>query len=71
MLDFLSGIADAIVTCINFLFNVISGMVQFLAMIPQFLSYATSVLAYIPSPLVVFISVGLTASVLLLVIGRN
>lgn len=71
MLEFFSGIADAIYTVFQLLLNMVQGLVQFFLMIPQFLTYLTTVFAYVPSPLVVFLAMGVTISVILLIVGRN
>ncbi len=71
MLEFFSSIADAIFTVFQLLLNMVQGLVQFFLMIPQFLTYLTTVFAYVPAPLVVFLSMGVTISVILLIVGRN
>lgn len=71
MLDFLSNIADALFTVFNLLVNMIKGLIQFFMMIPQFIAYLTSVFAYVPAPLVVFLMLGVLISVVLLIVGRN
>ena len=71
MLEFFSSIADAIYTVFQLLLNMVQGLVQFFLMIPQFLTYLTAVFAYVPAPLVIFLSLGVTISVILLIVGRN
>ena len=71
MLEFFSGIADAIYTVFQLLLNMVQGLVQFFLMIPQFLTYLTTVFAYVPAPLVIFLTMGVTISVILLIVGRN
>lgn len=71
MIEFFKMIGDAIFTVFQLLLNMVEGLVRFFLMIPQFLSYLTTVFAYVPSPLVVFLSVGVTISVILLIVGRN
>ena len=71
MIEFFKMIGDAIFTVFQLLLNMVEGLVRFFLMIPQFLSYLTTVFAYVPSPLVVFLSVGVPISVILLIVGRN
>lgn len=71
MIEFFKMIGDAIFTVFQLLLNMVEGLVRFFLMIPQFLSYLTTVFAYVPAPLVVFLSVGVTISVILLIVGRN
>lgn len=71
MVEFLSTLTNAVVTLFHLLINMVSGLVQFFLMVPQFLTYMNVVFAYVPAPLVVFLSLGVSISVLLLIIGRN
>lgn len=71
MLDFLAGISNAIVAVFQLLINLISGIVQLVALAFEFLSYLTIVLGYLPSPLLAFAGLGISLSVILLLVGRN
>lgn len=71
MVEFLSTLANAIVTLFHLIINSVAGIVQFFAMLPQFLTYLATVFAYVPAPLVTFLSIGVTFSVILLIIARN
>lgn len=71
MLDFLQNIADALFTVFQLLVNIINGIIQFFVMLPQFTTYLQTVFAYVPSPLVVFLILGVLISVVLLIVGRN
>lgn len=71
MLDFLAGISNAIVTVFQLLINLISGMVQLVALSIEYISYLTLVLGKIPSPLLAFGAMGISLSVILLLVGRN
>lgn len=71
MLDFLSGISNAIVAVFQLLINLISGIVQLVALAFEFLSYLTIVLGYLPTPLLAFAGLGISLSVILLLVGRN
>ena len=71
MLDFLAGISNAIVAVFQLLINLISGIVQLVALAFEFVSYITIVLGYLPTPLLDFAGVGISLSVILLLVGRN
>lgn len=71
MLDFLAGISNAIVAVFQLLVNLISGIVQLVALAFEFLSYLTIVLGYLPTPLLAFAGLGISLSVILLLVGRN
>lgn len=71
MLDFLAGISNAIVAVFQLLINLISGIVQLVALAIEFVSYITIVLGYLPTPLLAFAGLGISLSVILLLVGRN
>lgn len=71
MLDFLAGISNAIVAVFQLLINLISGIVQLVALAFQFVSYITIVLGYLPTPLLAFAGLGISLSVILMLVGRN
>lgn len=71
MLDFLSGISDAIVSVFQLLLNTIQGLIQLVALAFDFIAYLTLVLGYLPSPLFAFAALGISLSVILLLVGRN
>lgn len=71
MLDFLAGISNAIVAVFQLLINLISGIVQLVALAIEFVSYLTIVLGYLPTPLLAFAGLGISLSVILLLVGRN
>ena len=71
MLDFLAGISNAIVAVFQLLINLISGIVQLVALAIEFVSYITIVLGYLPIPLLAFAGLGISLSVILLLVGRN
>lgn len=71
MLDFLAGISNAIVAVFQLLINLISGIVQLVALAFEFLSYLTIVLGYLPTPLLAFAGLGISLSIILLLVGRN
>lgn len=71
MLDFLAGISNAIVAVFQLLINLISGIVQLVALAFEFVSYITIVLGYLPTPLLAFAGLGISLSAILLLVGRN
>lgn len=71
MLDFLAGISNAIVAVFQLLINLISGIVQLVALAFEFVSFITIVLGYLPTPLLAFAGLGISLSVILLLVGRN
>lgn len=71
MLDFLAGVSNAIVAVFQLLINLISGIVQLVALAFEFVSYITIVLGYLPTPLLAFAGLGISLSVILLLVGRN
>ena len=71
MLDFLAGISNAIVAVFQLLINLISGIVQLVSLAIEFVSYITIVLGYLPTPLLAFAGLGISLSVILLLVGRN
>lgn len=71
MLDFLAGISNAIVTVFQLLINLISGMVQLVALSIEYIAYLMLVLGRIPPPLLAFGAMGISLSVILLLVGRN
>lgn len=71
MLEFLSGISDAIVSVFQLLLNTIQGLIQLVALAFDFIAYLTLVLGYLPAPLLAFAGLGISLSVILLLVGRN
>lgn len=71
MLDFMAGISNAIVAVFQLVINLISGIVQLVALAFEFVSYITIVLGYLPTPLLAFAGLGISLSVILLLVGRN
>lgn len=71
MFEFLSSLSNAITSVLQFLLNLIMGMVQLIALAIEFISYLTIVLGYLPTPLLAFAGLGISLSVILLIVGRN
>lgn len=70
MLNFLKGIADAIVTIFDILFLIIKSLLQFVMMIPTWLTFLTTAVGYVPGVILPFIMFGLSLSVILFLIGK-
>ena len=71
MFDFFQGISNAIVSVFQLLLNLIMGMVQLISLAFDFISYLTLVLGHLPTPLLAFAGLGISLSVILLLVGRN
>lgn len=71
MLDFLAGISNAIVTAFQLLINLISGMVQLVALSFDYIGYLMLVIGKIPPPLLAFAAMGIFTSAILFLVGRN
>lgn len=71
MLDFFSSISNIIVTLLQLLINSVSGIINIIALSIEYIAYLMQVLAYIPAPLLAFAAMGISLSVILLLVGRN
>lgn len=71
MLEFFKMIGSVITTLLGFLWNLVNGLVQFFALIAEFLTYLTTAVGFLPSPLIAFCMMGISVSILLMIIGRN
>lgn len=71
MIEFFKMIGTAIATGFNLILSFVSGIVQFFTLIGEFIAYVTEAVAFLPAPLIAFCMMGVTVSVLLMVIGRN
>lgn len=70
MLDFFKSIYNFLQMIIDLIGNVISGLFQFVAMIPQAFGVVTYSLAYVPAQLIVFVSAGIAICIILHILGR-
>lgn len=71
MLEFFQKIIDYISLGFGLLLNLVNGLWQFLKMIPQILLFTGSVSAFVPSFAIAFFIAGITASIVLVIIGRK
>lgn len=71
MLSFLSQIVETIESVVGFLVNVIVSLVRFIAMIPTYTGYVSNLFQWLPIPFLSFAVLGLSITVILVLIGRN
>lgn len=71
MLDFLKQIVSVISVVFGGILSTLQATVTLFLNIPKFVVFITSSVALLPPVLVPFIVFGVTASVLLLILGRN
>lgn len=71
MLDFFQTITDALSTLFSLISNLVTGLVQFLAMIPQVFVFMGTASAFIPTFMVAFFVASISISVMLVVINRK
>lgn len=72
MLDFFKGIADFIGMIVNLVITVITSIVEFIGMIPAWITWLLTAFSYTPSLLFPFLICGVLLSVIMFVIvGRS
>ncbi len=71
MLDFLKQIVSVISVVFDGILSTLQATVTLFLNIPKFVVFISSSVALLPPVLVPFIVFGVTASVLLLILGRN
>ena len=71
MLDFLEQIVDVISTLIGLITNVVSALLNFVLLIPSYITFLTLSVGYLPSVFLSFILFGFFVCILLLFLGRN
>ena len=71
MLDFLKQIVSVISVVFDGILSTLQATVTLFLNIPKFVVFITSSVALLPPVLVPFIVFGVTASALLLILGRN
>ena len=71
MLEWLSQIGDSLLLVWNIVKSLFFSVVKFISMIPDCLAFLHTSVFLLPGILVPFIILGITISVLFLVIGRN
>lgn len=71
MLDFLKQIVSVVSVVFDGVLSTLQATVTLFLNIPKFVTFITASVALLPPVLVPFIVFGVTASVLLLILGRN
>lgn len=72
MLDFLKGIADFITMIVNLVITVITSILEFIGMIPAWITWLLTAFSYTPSMMFSFLISGVLLSVIMFVIvGRS
>lgn len=70
MLEFLTSAWESITSTIEFLVNIITSLVRFIALIPSYVNYLNDLMFWLPVPFSVFMGIGITITVVLVVINR-
>lgn len=71
MLEFLSGIADTLTLIVELIIIVITSMVKFVMMIPQWLAFLTTSFLYIPGIILPFVMFALIVTIIFFLIGKQ
>ena len=71
MLELLRSIIETVSMLITYLFNIIKGLVQFIIMIPTYVSWIAGLRAVVPPFATVFFTAGITITVILFLINRQ
>lgn len=71
MLDLLRSLVETIGLLFNFFVNTILGLVNFIGMIPTYVTFITSMISVVPLFAQVFFISGITLTVILFVIGKE
>lgn len=71
MLDLLRSLVETIGLLFNFFINTILGLVNFIGMIPTYVTFITSMISVVPLFAQVFFISGITLTVILFVIGKE
>lgn len=71
MLDLLRSLVETIGLIFNFIMNTFLGLVNFIGMIPTYVTFITSLISVVPAFAQVFFIAGITLTVILFVIGKD
>lgn len=71
MVDFLKQIVDFIVLLVDLIINIVEGILEIFLLLPRYIAFVTSTVAYMPSLLIGFIMFGFFVTVLLFMVGRE
>lgn len=71
IINFFKSLWDTITALIDLVINLVSGLFQFIANLPTFISYLTKTIAILPGWLLPFCTISITVSVLFIILGRG
>lgn len=71
MASFFSSLWDIISSVIEFFKSFIEGLFTFLKLLPGLVAQATSAIGYLPSLVIVFATLTITISVIMIIVGRE
>lgn len=70
MLKLLESLLSSIGLLLTFLWNTLQSLIMFIGMIPEYITYITSLIAVIPSFATAFFIAGISLTVILFMVGR-
>lgn len=70
MLGFLQQIMDGFKVAISLVQSLFSGLVDILTIVPSFVTYTQSMFTWLPSPFSTFCLLGISLTLLLVILGR-
>ena len=68
---FFEWLATLLQIVIDFIVNLIENLIAFFQLIPSVLVFVGSAISYLPSSIMIFATVGITVSVMYLILGRD
>lgn len=68
---FFEWLATLFQIVIDFVVNLIENLIAFFQLIPSVLVFVGSAISYLPSSIMIFATVGITVSVMYLILGRD
>lgn len=71
MLGILKAILETITMLVDFIINVIIGLINFIGMIPTYFTFVISLIDVVPAFATIFFTAGITLTIILFVINRE
>lgn len=71
LIDFFKSLFGTITSVISFLISLVKSLIDFLISLPMFISTLTGSLGVVPSFMLTFVTITITVSVILIIIGRE
>ena len=68
---FFEWLATLLQIVIDFIVNLIENLIAFFQLVPSVLVFVGSAISYLPSSIMIFATVGITVSVMYLILGRD